>query len=131
MYVLAEDYQGLIFDAQSEPARQLFNEVTPRVLDKGTDLHHGRTAYRALLHAGFEDVRVDPIVVDTLNTPRDIFAVMLRYWRDGYLRFIASALKIDPRQVKARFDELILTVMDTERYACWLIFAVSGKRPRT
>ena len=109
----------------------MFNQVTPRVLEKGTDLHHGRTAYRALLRAGFEDVRVMPIVVDTLNTSRDVFARMLRYWRDGYTRFISAGLDVEPRLIKARFDELILSVMDTERYACWLIFAVSGKRPRT
>ncbi|MDJ0973688.1 MAG: class I SAM-dependent methyltransferase [Planctomycetota bacterium] len=130
MYVLAEDYQGLLFDAQAEASRQMFNRVQPAALDKGTDLHHGRTAYRALVRAGFEDVRVDPLVIDTCNTSRDVFARMLRYWRDGYTRFIASSLDEDPRRVKARFDDLILNVMDTERYSCWLIFAVSGKRPR-
>lgn len=130
MYVLAEDYQGLLFDAESEASRQMFNRVQPAALARGTDLHHGRTAFRALLRAGFEDLRVDPIVVDTCNTSRDVFARMLRYWRDGYTRFIASALDEEPPRIKARFDDLILNVMDTERYACWLIFAVSGKRPR-
>lgn len=129
-YVLAEDYQTLIFDTDTYDAAQMFNQVHPTVLKTGTDLQHGRTAFRALCQAGFEDVRVDPIVVDTVNTPRDLFARMLRFWRDGYTRFIATGLQVEGGQIRARFDELILTVLDTERYASWTLFAVSGRRPR-
>lgn len=130
VYVVAEDYQGLIFDAGSDAAAQLFNEARPNILEKGTDLHHGRAAYRLLVKAGFTDVQVAPIYIDTLNTPRDVFARMLRYWRDGYTRFVSSALQVPAPQVKARFDDLILTVMDSDRYACWLLFAVFGTQPQ-
>ena len=74
-------------------------------------------------------MRVDPIVVDTCNSSRETFARMLRYWRDGYAGFIAQALGRTSEEITRRFDALILTSMDTERYACWLLFAVSGRKP--
>lgn len=128
-YVLAEDYQGLIFDANLDESAQLFNTARPSLVEKGTDLHHGRAAFRLMVQAGFENVRVRPVFIDTSNTPRDVFARMLRFWRDGYTRFVATGLGIDPRIVKSRFDDLLLTVMDSDRYACWLLFAVFGERP--
>ncbi len=129
LYLLAEDYQGLIFDAPSYHDFSLFNEAAPTVLAKGTDLLHGRTAYRALRAAGFDGVRVTPILVDTENTDRQIFATMLRHWRDGYARFLAEGLGVEPRAVSRRFDALMLTVLDTDRYSCWLLFAVTGRKP--
>jgi len=129
LYVLAEDYQGLIFDAPSQHDYSLFNQAAPTILPKGTDLMHGRTAFRALRAAGFDGVRVTPIVVDTENCDRATFAKMLRHWRDGYARFLADGLGVDARSVSRRFDSLMLTVMDTDRYSCWLLFAVTGRKP--
>ncbi len=129
VYVLDEDYAGLLFDAPGEPARRLFHDARPALAKHGTDLFRGRETFRDLRAAGFTDVRVDPIVVDTVNTEREPFARMMTFWRDGYAEFIAEAAGLDPRDVFARFDALIETLLDAERYSCWLLFAVSGRRP--
>ena len=42
----------------------------------------------------------------------------------GVCQVRRGGLGIDPRIVKSRFDDLLLTVMDSDRYACWLLFAV-------
>lgn len=128
LYVLDEDYAGLLFDAPGDPARRLFHDARPALQKHGTDLFRGRETYRDLRTAGFADVRVDPIVVDTSNTPREPFARMMRFWRDGYADFIAQAAGLAPADVFARFDELIATIEDEDRYACWLLFAVSGRK---
>ena len=129
LYVLDEDYAGLLFDAPGDPARRLFHDARPALVKHGTDLFRGRETYRDLRKAGFADVRVDPIVVDTSNTPREPFARMMRFWRDGYAEFIAQSAGLEPSDVFARFDELIATIEDEDRYGCWLLFAVSGRKP--
>jgi len=129
LYVLAEDYAGLIFDTPGEGAQRLFFDATPALEKHGTNLFHGRTAFREVRAAGFEDVRVDPIVVDTTNVDRATFARMLRAWQDGYADFIAEAGGFDAADIHARFDALRTTVEDENRYACWLLFALSGRKP--
>ena len=128
LYVLAEDYDGLIFDVPAS-ARVLFHQATPALRPTGTDLDHGRSVFRDLRRMGLDDVRVEPLVIDTQNTPREPFARMLRYWRDGYASFIAEHRGVTPDAVRAQFDELIACVEDEERYACWLLFAATGVAP--
>jgi ubiquinone/menaquinone biosynthesis C-methylase UbiE len=129
LYVLAEDYQGLVFDAAYAPSQRLFWEARAGLLDAETDLFHGRAAFREVRAAGFTDVTVHPFVVDTENTPRDVFARMLHHWRDGYAELIAASTATAPEEVRRRFDALIQTVLDPERYGCWLLLAVSARAP--
>lgn len=129
LYVLAEDYAGLIFDTPGESAQRLFFDAEAALTPHGTNLFHGRAVLRELMEAGYEDVRVDPILVDTLNTDREVFARMLRFWRDGYAEFIAESGGFEPDDIKARFDALRETVEDETRYGCWLLFAASGRKP--
>ena len=130
LYVLAEDYMGILFDAESDASRYLYLDAAPGMLSQGTDLLHGRSAFRRMRATGFSDVRVDPIVVDTTNAPREAFARMLRYWRDGYAEHIGQALGRPATEITRRFDGQILAVLDTDRYSCWLLLAVSGRKPR-
>lgn len=129
LYVLAEDYAGLIFDTPDKAAQHLFQDARSALLPHGTDLYHGRTAFRELRAAGCEEVAVERIVVDTCNTPREPFARMMRFWRDGYAAFIAESGGYAAADISARFDALIATLEDPERYACWVLFAVTGRKP--
>ena len=127
LYVLAEDYGGILVDAPYDESRDLFTWAAPSILPTGTDLYHGRRAYRDLLRAGFQDVRVSPLFADVSNTPREPLSRMFRFWRDGYVDWIAEQTGASPRHVRARFDGIIRAVEDESRYACWLSFAVSGR----
>lgn len=130
LYVLAEDYAGLIFDTPSEGAQRLFFDAAPGLALQGTNLFHGRAALRELRAAGLEGVRVDALVIDTSNTPREPFARTLAYWQEGYAAFIANVAGLSPEDVVERFESLRATVLDEDRYACWLLFAVTGRKPR-
>ncbi len=129
LYTLAEDYAGLIFDVTDAPKR-MFNDSQPHALRLGTNLHHGREAFRLVRAAGFEDVHVDPLIVDTSNSDRETFARMLEFWGAGYDGFVAEALGITSEEARARFHALVDCVRDPDRYACWMNFAVSGRAPR-
>ena len=128
-YALAEDYMGLLFDSDSDAARYLYLDAAPAMLRQGTDLLHGRSLPRRLHAQGWENIHVDPIVVDTQNAPREAFARMLRFWRDGYAEHIAHALGCPIEEIVGRFNAQILSVLDTDRYACWLLLAVSARKP--
>jgi ubiquinone/menaquinone biosynthesis C-methylase UbiE len=128
LYVLAEDYAGVLVDTDDRVARDLYLAAAPGMLEQGTDLLHGRSVYRRLRAAGFEDVRVDPIVVDVTSAQRPTFARMLRFWRDGYAGHLATALRVPTAEVMRRFDAQILTVLDTDRYVGWWLLAVSGRK---
>jgi SAM-dependent methyltransferase len=129
LHVLAEDYAGLLFDVEDVRAQRLFLDATPGLRAHGTNLLQGRAAQREVLRAGFVDVRVTPVVVDTSNSERATLARMLRAWRDGYASLIAEANDLSLDDVRARFDALAAGVQDPERYACWLLFAVDARRP--
>ncbi len=129
VHALVEDYQGLLFDARTATAERLYLDAAPRLLDAGSDLLHGRRAFREMRAAGFVDVRVDPIVIDTSNSSRATFARMLRFWRDGYVDFLSNRLGEPPAVTRARFDDQIAAVEDPDRYVGWWLLAVSGRAP--
>lgn len=128
IYVLAEDYMGLLFDTDDLEARDLFLDAEPGARRAGTFLFHGRGIYRELAQAGFAQVQVHPLLVDTLNSPRETFARVLEHWRDGYVEFISTAIGTDPAAIRARFDAIAATIRDPSRYSCWLLFAATGVR---
>jgi SAM-dependent methyltransferase len=128
LYELAEDYQGLLIDTPDAAARDLFLAAAPGFRAKGTNLFHGREAYRLFLGAGLKDVRVDAIVVDTLSAPRDAWERMFRFWRDGYVEITARTLGVAPAEVTRRYAEILQAVQDPHRWTGWWLPAVSGRR---
>jgi ubiquinone/menaquinone biosynthesis C-methylase UbiE len=130
LYLLAEDYAGVLFETDDREARDLYLDAAPGMLRHGTDLLHGRRAYGLLRAAGFQDVRVDPIVLDPTTCSRETFARMLRFWRDGYVGILGESLGVPPEEVGRRFDGQISAVLDPGRWFGWWLLAVSGRKPR-
>ena len=129
VHLLVEDYAAVIFDIEEEDDVDFFAQVTPLFRKLGTDLLQGRRAYRQLRQAGFEDVTVDPFVVDTLNAERETLAGIFRNWRDGYAVTLAQMLGKTEAELRRRFDLRIEACLDPERYCAWLLFVVQGVRP--
>jgi SAM-dependent methyltransferase len=127
-YELAEDYQGLLIDSEDADARDLFLDVTGPMRGLGTNLNHGREAFRRLRAAGFRDVRVDPVIVDTLSAPRATWAAMFRHWRDGYAALKARLLGVAPVEIERRYAQILRAVEDPERWVGWWLLAVSGRK---
>ena len=128
LYELAEDYQGLLIDTPDADARNLFLAAAPGFRAKGTNLLHGRESYRLFLAAGLKDVRVDAIVVDTLNAPREAWVRTFRYWRDGYVDITARVLGVPPAEIVRRYAEILAVVEDVRRWTGWWLPAISGRR---
>lgn len=126
-HLLVEDYSAILFDLDGDPAAENhFLEVAPRFRPKGTDLFQGRRAYRHLREAGFRDVSVEPVLVDTQTADREAFAGVFRYWRDGYSGTLAGLVGATETEMRRRFDRMIEAIGDPLRYSAWLLFAVSG-----
>jgi SAM-dependent methyltransferase len=127
LYELAEDYQGLVIDSDDEPARRLFLDSEPGFRPLGTELHHGRSAWRRFQALGLKDVRIDPVVVDTTNAPREEWARMFRCWRDGYAALKAKILGVPTAEVERRYAEILNAVSDPSRWVGWWLIAASGR----
>lgn len=131
LYELAEDYQGLLIDADDPEARSLFLDAAPGFVREGTDLLHGRRAYRLFRTLGLEEVRVHPVVVDVLGAPRSTWSAIFACWRDGYAGLTARVLGVTEEEVRRRYAGILAAVEDPERWSGWWLLALSGRRPRT
>jgi ubiquinone/menaquinone biosynthesis C-methylase UbiE len=129
VHVVAEDYAGLFFDTEDYAVANHFPEMSEAFRPRGTDLYQGRRAFRHLLEAGFENVRVDPLVVDTQNADRDTFAAVMMHWRDGYAGVLGEITGKGEAEMRRRFDVMIAGIRDESRYTAWLLFVVSGRKP--
>ena len=127
IHLLVEDYAGILLDVDADmTVESHFHEVTPRFLSKGTDLHQGRRAYRHLREAGYADIEVEPLVVDTASGNRDAFAVVFRHWKLGYAETLAGLLGVPTHETERRFDRMIEAIRDPGRYCAWLLFVLSA-----
>jgi len=126
IHLLLEDYAGLFFDVEDDAVLGHFHEVMPRFRARGTDLYQGRRAFRHLVEAGFEDVCVDPVLVDTLNSDRETMARIFVHWRDGYAGTLAELLGVSVAEVRRRFDRMADCIRDPRRYAGWLLLAAGA-----
>ena len=127
VHVLAEDYAGLFFDlAPDMEAENHFVDVAPRFFPQGTDLYQGRRAFRHLKEAGFTDISVEPLLVDTESCDRAAFAGLMRHWKAGYAATLAQLLELPVERVERRFDAMIEAIEDPGRYSSWLLFVLGA-----
>ncbi len=132
VHLLSEDYGMLHFPAHAsegfDPDR-FWN--TNAIAFLGTihcDGRIGRHSPALLQAAGYSDVAMDYIVVDTLRVPRDTFAGIIRAWRDGYSEPIAAAIGRTVQVVSADFDMMIAAISTPPQYAAWHVPVVSGRK---
>jgi SAM-dependent methyltransferase len=127
VHLLVEDYAALFFDLDDDAAEGHFTDVTPRFRPHGTDLFQGRRAFRHMREAGFHDITVAPLLVDTLTSDRGAFAQVMQYWKLGYAETLAGLLGEEVAEVERRFDLIVEAIRDPGRYSAWLLFALSGR----
>ena len=128
LHLLVEDYQAIFFDVDDYETEEHFREVTKPFRGKGTDLYQGRRAFRHLRAAGFTELAMDPILVDTHTGNRDAFAGVFRHWRAGYAKTLAALVGKTEAEMQRRFDLMIEAIRDPERYTAWLLFCWTARR---
>ena len=131
VHVLSEDY-GMIHGAAThlDPDRLWHEGVIAFAHATGTDAKVGRRTWALMKHAGFEDLHVDYIVVDTIRVPRAVFGAIIAAWRDGYTDALARHTKLGVQEVRALFDQVVDAIADPQQYVVWHIPIVSGRKPQ-
>jgi SAM-dependent methyltransferase len=131
LHLLSEDYGMLHFPPSGSFDPDVFwnRNAIAFLAGIGCDGRVGRHSPTLLQVAGYEDVAMDYVIVDTLRVPRDIFANILVAWRDGYSASLAGVTGRSPDAAAADFDRMIDAVRTAPQYAVWHVPVVSGRKP--
>ncbi len=129
LHLLSEDYAMLRMPhGERDPDRFWIENALPFLESIGCDGRIGRHTPPLLEQRGYTDIAMDYIIVDTLRVPREVFAGILRAWRDGYVEPLAQASGRDTADVRADFNAMITDIETPPKYAVWHVPVVSGKR---
>ncbi len=133
LHLLSEDYGMLHFPAAREvdgfdPDHFWNTNAIAFLRSIGCDGRIGRHSPTLLQTAGYLDVAMDYVSVDTLRVPRDTFAGIIRAWRDGYAEPLAGATGRAVAAVTADFDTMIAAIETPPQYVVWQVPVVSGRR---
>ncbi len=136
LHLLSEDYGMLHFPAVRDSSGfdpdRFWNSNAIAFLDSiGCDGRVGRHSPALLQAAGYEDVAMDYVVVDTLRVPRDVFAGIMRAWRDGYAQSLSSASGRTKAAVISDFDRMIEAIRTPPQYVVWQVPVTSGCKTRS
>lgn len=129
VHILSEDYAMLHMMAGALDPDQMWREGPVEYAARtNTDARIGRRTWSLMRQAGFIDLRVDYVIVDTVRVERSVFADIMRAWRDGYVEALASGSSRSPEWFRAGFDQVIASIEDPEQYAVWMVPIVSGTK---
>jgi ubiquinone/menaquinone biosynthesis C-methylase UbiE len=130
LHLLSEDYGMLHMPAGegADPDAFWQQVALPFLASIGCDGRIGRHSPALLARAGYAEIAMDYVVVDTLRVPRGEFAGIIRAWRDGYVEPLATASGRTPAAVRAAFDAMIDAISTPPLYAVWQVPVVSGRK---
>jgi SAM-dependent methyltransferase len=131
LHLIPEDYGMLHFQRGRGLDPRDFWHIVPERFGAATetDLFIGRNAFSILDGMHLDAITVDYIVVDTVRVPREIFAMILEAWRDGYVEPIGELTPITRDEAAAYFDAMIANIRDPHGYAVWMVPVVSARVP--
>ena len=132
VYVTGEDYDQIAGNPEDDLIRQTYERASVYGEQMGMDLRNGKKLYGMLSQAQLEDIRVDYIVVDTVNTNREAFAQVIESWRFFSVYTIGNQLHLsqaDQDELLAGYDANLRTIRNPHGYASWVMVAVSGRKP--
>ncbi|MCJ0824578.1 class I SAM-dependent methyltransferase [Luteimonas sp. 50] len=133
LHLLSEDYAMLHFPAPDpqafDPDRFWTGDVLGFLQGIGCDGRIGRHTPALLAQAGYADIAMDYLTVDTLRVPRATFAGILKAWRDGYVEPLSAASGRDAAAVRADFERMIAAIETPPCYAAWQVPVASARKP--
>jgi ubiquinone/menaquinone biosynthesis C-methylase UbiE len=130
LHLLSEDY-GMLHMPEGPRDLDRFWLDNPMVFLKsvGCDGRIGRHTPPLLETAGYRDIAMDYLTVDTLRVPRATFAGILESWRDGYAAPLAEATGRARVEVTADFEAMIAAIATPPQYAVWHVPVASARKP--
>jgi ubiquinone/menaquinone biosynthesis C-methylase UbiE len=132
LHLLSED-DGMLHFPATEPAfdpdRFWNRNAVAFMAGIGCDGRIGRHSPALLERAGYTDIAMDYVVVDTLRVPRETFAGVIGAWRDGYTDALAGASGRGPAEVRADFERMIAAIRTPPEYVVWQVPIASARSP--
>lgn len=129
LHVLSEDYAMLHMPVRPLNVDRLWHQGAIAFGTKtNSDACIGRRTWNLLLEAGFDELRVDYAIVDTIRVARNTFARIMEAWRDGYVDALASAGELNAGEIRAMFEQLIGDIRDPMKYSVWHVPIISGRK---
>jgi ubiquinone/menaquinone biosynthesis C-methylase UbiE len=130
LHLLSEDYGMLHFpDAGMDPDRFWNKHAVAYMQSINCDARIGRHSPKLLLEAGFEQITMNYLTVDTLRVPRASFAGILSAWRDGYAEVLAKTSGRTVTAVTDDFNIMIQAIETPPNYAVWHVPVLSARKP--
>jgi ubiquinone/menaquinone biosynthesis C-methylase UbiE len=130
LHLLSEDYGMLHMPVGERDPDRFWNENAVAFLKSiGCDGRIGRHSPTLLTNAGYLDIAMDYVVVDTLRVPRATFAGILEAWRDGYAEPLAKVSGRTLAETVADFETIIAAIRTPPQYAVWQVPVISGRKP--
>ena len=130
VHLIAEDYGMLWCHPATLDSDGFWQVLPPRFAAAvGCDLHVGRKTFTLLHDLGFEDIRVDYIVVDTVRVARETFARIWEAWRDGYTDSMVEHCGVTREELDERWNGMIACVRDPRGYALWQVPLWTARKP--
>ncbi len=131
LHLLSEDYGMLHMPVMPEfdPDRFWSQNAIAYLEGIGCDGRIGRQSPMLLQRAGYADIAMDFLTVDTLRVPRPIFAGIIKAWRDGYAEVLGQASGRGMDAVIADMDRMIHAIETPPHYAVWHVPVISGQKP--
>jgi len=130
LHLLSEDYGMIHARVGARDPDRFWNEVVMPFFAKiHCDGRIGRHSPTLLAQAGFRDIAMDFVTVDTLRVPRETFGGILQAWKDGYSPALAEASGWSIEAVQAGFDAILDSIRVEPNYAVWHVPIASGRRP--
>jgi ubiquinone/menaquinone biosynthesis C-methylase UbiE len=129
LHLLSEDYGMLHFPVTELDPDKFWNEHAIKFLHSiKCDGRIGRHSPSLLENAGYQNIIMEFITVDTLRVPRATFAGIIRSWRDGYAASLAEASGRTVDAVNADMNQLIHAIETPPNYAVWHVPVISGRK---
>ncbi len=130
LHLISEDYGMLHMQHGKMNPDRLWHAGVITMLDNtGTDGRVGRNSFTMLHRLGMNDIRIDYIVLDTLRVERETFAQIMQAWQDGYAKTIADNTALGEQEIKDTFKQIVLDILNPERYAVWHVPVISARAP--
>ncbi len=126
LYILAEDY-GLIFGSSGGAQDFYLRHAVPAARQADSDLLSGRRIPAELAALGCGELRVEPIVVDTLRCAREDLASLFAVWGQVYAPFVARHGGGSVEAMAARFRAQEDACREPHSYVAWWSLAVIAR----
>lgn len=130
IHLLSEDYGMLHMPVGVIDPDRFWNDSAIAYLRGiGCDGRIGRHTPSLLETAGYVDIMMDYVTVDTLRVVRSTFAGIIAAWRDGYAPVLAAASGRTVGQIQTDFDTMITAIKTPPCYAVWHVPVASARKP--